>query len=485
MKKIASMMLASILGGGLALGGYLLITDTSNDDLVQGDGKGPTVFQTKYIPTAKTALDGTAIDFTKAAEETINAVVHVKNRASARLSPLEEFFYGDDRRSSKEKSLVGAGSGVIISPDGYIITNNHVIKGADALEIVLNDQKTYTAEVIGKHEASDIALLKINAPEDLPYVPFGNSDAIQVGEWVLAVGNPFNLTSTVTAGIVSAKARNIELPSRTNMIRSFIQTDAAVNPGNSGGALVNVRGELMGINTLISSQTGSYVGYSFAVPSNIAKKVIDDLIEYGDVRTAYIGINYSDLNSKQAKEEFELNGVSEGVLITGLTDNGGAVEAGLKVNDIIVKADYIDVNRFSDLQGFLSTKRPGDAISITVLRDGKEKEFKVNLKNQFGKLSIDKYDFTKEALGDLKEIPAKKAKEFKINYGLIFSGMLNELLVRQEVQKGDILLKINEKKVYSIDDVENELRKNKGKRVILQVLNQKGYAEYIQAIVRN
>ncbi len=477
-------MFASILGGGLALGGYLLITKDGGSGFSIKEGQNPKVFQTKYVSTTTTALDGTTIDFTKAAEETINAVVHVKNRASARLSPLEEFFYGDSR-GSNEKSLVGAGSGVIISPDGYIITNNHVIKGADDLEIVLNDQKTYTAEVIGKHEASDIALLKINAPDDLPYVPFGNSDAIKVGEWVLAVGNPFNLTSTVTAGIVSAKARNIELPSRTNMIRSFIQTDAAVNPGNSGGALVNVRGELMGINTLISSQTGSYVGYSFAVPSNIAKKVIDDLIEYGDVRTAYIGINYLDLNTKQAKEEFELNGVSEGVLITGLTDNGGAAEAGLKVNDIIIKADYIDVNRFSDLQGFLSTKRPGDAISITVLRDGKEKEFNVNLKNQFGKLSIDKYDFTKEALGDLKEIPKNKAKEFKINYGLVFSGMLNELLERQEVKKGDILLKINEKKVYSVDDVENELRKNKGKRVILQVLNQQGYAEYIQAIVRN
>ncbi len=484
MKKIASLVLASILGGGLALGGYFLITENTDAVLAKQDKQGPTVFQTKYIPTTTTGLDGTAIDFTKAAEETVNAVVHVKNRASARLSPLEEFFYGDNSRSGK-KSLVGAGSGVIISPDGYIITNNHVIKGADDLEIVLNNQKSYTAEVIGKDERSDIALLKIKAPQDLPYVPFGNSDAIKVGEWVLAVGNPFNLTSTVTAGIVSAKARNIELPSRVNMIRSFIQTDAAVNPGNSGGALVNVRGELMGINTLISSQTGSYVGYSFAVPSNIAKKVIDDLIEYGDVRTAYIGIEFLDLNTKEAKEEFDLKGVSEGVLITGLSDNGGAVDAGLKVNDIIIKADYIDVNRFSDLQGFLSTKRPGDVISIKVLRDGTEREFKVNLKNQFGKLNIGKYDFTKQTLGEFKKISKEKANKFKINYGLVFDGSINRILKSQEVQKGDILLKINEEKVYSLDDVENVLRKNKGKRVILQVLNQQGYAEYIQARVLN
>jgi len=485
MKKIASLMLASILGGGLALGGYIFLTQRTDMNLVQQDSQVPTVFQTKYIPTTKTALDGTAIDFTKAAEETVNAVVHVKNRASARLSPLEEFFYGGNNRSSKEKSLVGAGSGVIISPDGYIITNNHVIKGAEALEIVLNDQKSYKAEVIGTHERSDIALLKIEAPRDLPYVPFGNSDAIQVGEWVLAVGNPFNLTSTVTAGIVSAKARNIVLPNRINMIRSFIQTDAAVNPGNSGGALVNVRGELMGINTLISSQTGSYVGYSFAVPSNIAKKVIEDLMEYGDVRTAYLGIEFLDINTKKAKEEFDLNGASEGVLITGLSENGGAVDAGLKANDIIVKADDIDVNRFSDLQGFLSAKRPGDDVMITVLRDGNEKEFKVNLRNQFGKLNIGKYDFTKEALGEFKKIPKKQASEFKINYGLVFSGALNEILKKQKVQKGDILLKVNDEKVYSLDDVENVLRQNKGKRVILQVLNQEGYAEYIEAYVRN
>jgi len=325
---------------------------------------------------------------------------------------------------------------------------------------VLNNQKKYQAEVIGAHESSDIALLKIKASEDLPYVPFGNSDAIKVGEWVLAVGNPFNLTSTVTAGIVSAKARSIH-GLGLGKIESF-----------------------MGINTAITSQTGSYVGYSFAVPSNIAKKVIEDLIEYGDVRTAYLGIRYTDLNSEAAKDS-DLKGITEGVLITGLTENGGASVAGLKVNDIVTKIGSTDVNKFSDLQGFLSTKRPGDEVDVTVLRNGAEKQFKVNLKNQFGKLNYGKYDFTKYSLGDFTKLPKSKAIKYKLNYGLEFSGSISELLTEQKVVKGDILLKINDKKVYSIDDVENILRKNKGKRVILQTLNQKGYAEYIQANVGN
>ncbi len=483
MKKIASLLVASILGGGLALGGYFLIVDqTISTRGVQNNQNGPTVFQTKYVPTTTANLDGTAIDFTKAAEETVHAVVHVKNKAVRRMNPLEEFFYGNNR-GSNEQAVVGAGSGVIISPDGYIITNNHVIKGAEDLEIVLNDQKTYQAKVIGKHDRSDIALLKIDAAENLPYLPFGNSDAIKVGEWVLAVGNPFNLTSTVTAGIVSAKGRNIN-GLRRGMIESFIQTDAAVNPGNSGGALVNVRGELMGINTAITSQTGSFVGYSFAVPSNIAKKVIEDLMEYGDVRTAYLGISYAELNSQQGKDA-DLKGITEGVLVTEVTENGGAKIAGLKANDVITSINNLEISKFSDLQGFLSTKRPGDAVTVTVLRNGIEKEFTVGLKNQFGKLDYGTYDFTKYSLGDLQKIPKEKATEYKLNYGLQFNENINSFLVRQEVAKGDILLKINETKVSNLDDVEALLRKNKGKEISLQVLNKEGFAEYIRAFVQN
>lgn len=485
MKKVVSLVLASILGGGLALGGYFLITkNTQQDRVVQNDAQQPKVFQTNYVPTTTTMLDGTAIDFTKAAEETVHAVVHVKNKAVPRTSSLEELFFGrGNSNRSVEPAIVGAGSGVIISPDGYIITNNHVIKGADNLEIVLNNQKTYTAEVIGTHERSDIALLKIKAASDLPYVPFGNSDVIKVGEWVLAVGNPFNLTSTVTAGIVSAKARNIN-GLRRGMIESFIQTDAAVNPGNSGGALVNIRGELVGINTAITSQTGSFVGYSFAVPSNIAKKVIEDLMEFGDVRTAYLGILPSDLNSQFAKE-LDLD-VTQGVLIAEVTEDGGAKAAGLKANDIVVQLDEIKISRFSDMQGFLSAKRPGDVVHVTALRNGTKKQFKVKLANQFGKEKLDKYDFTNYHFGTLKKLSKAKALKFKINYGVEISNLKNRRLKEGnfEIKNGDILLKIGRAKVYTTDDVESILRKNKGKEIILQVLKQSDESvEYIRMTI--
>jgi len=479
MKKIASLVFASVLGGGLALGGYLAFVDASQQtQIIPKDANIPQVLQTKYIPASTYTAEAT--DFTKAAEETVNAVVHVKNQAITRSNPLADLFYGRQSHTGK-KATVGAGSGVIISPDGYIITNNHVIKGAEGIEITLNNKKTYTAEVVGTHERSDIALLKIDA-SNLPYITFANSDNVKVGEWVLAVGNPFNLTSTVTAGIISAKGRDIHL-ANNNKIESFIQTDAAVNPGNSGGALVNVRGELVGINTAITSQTGSYVGYSFAVPSNIAKKVIEDIMEFGDVQTAYIGISFDELDSKAAKE-LDLN-VTEGVLITSLTENGGAKAAGLKVNDIITKLDNVEISKFSDMQGFLSAKRPGDLVDVTFIRNGGEKNLEVKLANQFGKENVGKFDFTNLHMGELKLLSKNKASKFKINYGIEFLNIKSRDLIRQKIKNGDIILKINETKVYSLDDVEEMLRKNKGKIVILQVLNDEGYAEYPKIYVQN
>ena len=482
MKRIASLVLASVFGGALALGGFFLVNGLQeNNSVVKDASQNPKVFQTKYVPTTVATLDGEAIDFTKAAEETVNAVVHVKNKAVAGKNPLEEFLFGSTKRSNKPR-IVGAGSGVIISPDGYIITNNHVIKGAEDIEITLNNQKTYKAEVIGAHERSDIALLKID-DKGLPFVPFANSDNVRIGEWVLAVGNPFNLTSTVTAGIVSAKARDINISNNTK-IESFIQTDAAVNPGNSGGALVNVRGELVGINTAITSQTGSYVGYSFAVPSNIAKKVIEDIMEFGDVQTAYIGIGFADLDSNEARE-LDL-GATEGVLITRLTDNGGAQEAGIKVNDIIVRAGNVKINKFADLQGFLSSKRPGDEINVTVLRNGYEKDFGVKLKNQFSKLTYDKYDYTKFHLGNVKKISKAKAEKFRINYGVEITNLTNrQLSERLGVKNGDMILKIDETKVYDAEGLEATLRKSKGKEIIVQILSQNNTVEHIRMYVQS
>jgi len=478
MKKIASLLIASVLGGVLALGGYVFLVDKQQIGENVRQLPQSEVVQTNYIPTSNYIAETT--DFTKAAEATVNAVVHVKNVSVSSSNPLLELFYGSE--AGGQKTTIGTGSGVIISPDGHIITNNHVIKGAKELEITLNNRKTYKAVVVGVHESSDIALIKIEAT-DLPYVAFGNSDNIKVGEWVLAVGNPFNLTSTVTAGIVSAKARNIHISRERRMIESFIQTDAAVNPGNSGGALVNVRGELVGINTAITSQTGSFVGYSFAVPSNIAKKVIEDLMEFGDVQTAYIGILPSELDSEFAKE---LNfNATEGVLIASVTENGGAKASGLKKNDIIIKMDDIKISKFSDMQGFLSAKRPGNIINVLALRDGVEKQFKVKLANQFGKYTIDKFDFTKYNLGELKKISKKDASKYKINYGVEIISLKNKDFYKLGVKNGDIILKIDDKKLYNVDDIEVMLRKNKGNRAILQILNQNGVVDYVPLFIQN
>ncbi len=480
MKKIVSLVIASVLGGVFTLGGYVFFIDNQQNSDNLKDSKQPKVFQANYIPTSSYVAENT--DFTKAAEETVNAVVHVKNMTVARANPLAELFYGAQARTN-EKAIVGTGSGVIISPDGYIITNNHVIKGADDVQVTLNNKKTYDAEVVGSDEKSDIALLKIKADDDLPFVPFGNSDNIKVGEWVLAVGNPFNLTSTVTAGIISAKARNIHVSNDRQMIESYIQTDAAVNPGNSGGALVNVRGELIGINSAITSQTGSYVGYSFAVPSNIAKKVVEDIMEFGDVQTPYLGVSIAELDSDEAKQ-LDLN-VTEGVLITGLSDHGNAKPAGLKKNDIIVNVDDVKISKFSDLQGYLNSKHLGDVVNVSVLRDGDVKQFNVKLTNQFGKEKIGALDFTKYLIGNLKKISSKSAEKYRIDYGVEIKGSRSKRLRDVGVLDHDIILKINNEKVYNVNDVEGILRKNKGKVIILQVLNQKGIVEYIQLFVNN
>ena len=405
--------------------------------------------------------------------------MHVKNLsiASSSTNPLFEFFYGQP--SSTEREVVGSGSGVIISEDGHIITNNHVIKGARRLEITLNNKETYDAEVVGVDESTDIALLKINK-DKLPYLAFGNSDNLKVGEWVLAVGNPFNLTSTVTAGIVSAKARDINIMNNNKRIESFIQTDAAVNPGNSGGALVNIRGDLIGINTAISSQTGSYIGYSFAVPSNIAKKVIEDILEFGNVQRAYLGINYEELNSEKASE-FGVES-TEGVLITRVLDQGAAKEAGLLANDIIVKMDNVKIANFSDLQGFLGSKRPGDMVEVAILRDELSKIINLKLKNQFGKYEFETSDFSDYFIGELAPISKSDAKKFDIDYGVKIIKLNNSSIENTYgVSNGDIILAIEDHKVTSSQQVDQLLKKYQNKDYFeVQILTQGGKMGYIR-----
>ncbi len=371
MKKFAGLFLVSLLTALITVAIYKKFEKEPDYQLVNNNSDLP-VFSTSTVATSSKGSGINEADFTLAAEKTVNAVVHVKNvTTSGRPSSVWEFFYGSE---SQQRPQVGTGSGVIISQDGYIVTNNHVIAKAQELKVTLNNNRTYDAEIIGTDPTTDIALIKIETDERLPYLAFGDSDNTKIGEWVLAVGNPFNLTSTVTAGIVSAKARDL------GRRQSFIQTDAAVNPGNSGGALVNTNGDLIGINTAITSQTGSYIGYSFAVPSNIAKKVVEDIMEYGNVQSGILGISTIPVNSEYALEK----GINEitGVYIESIEEDSGADEAGLKSGDVIIQVDDIKVRKFADLTGYISAKRPGDEVRVTVQRDGDAYELPVVLKER-------------------------------------------------------------------------------------------------------
>ena len=476
MKNFFRTLVVSALGGVLTLGAYIMFFE---HQIIEGDISSleiPNVLPATYNSNSVSAAEKT--DFTAIAEKSIHAVVHVKNISTGtRSNSLKEFFYGGT--GSSERQVVGSGSGVIISPDGYIITNNHVIKGARKLDVTLNNKESYEAEVIGIDESTDIALLKIQK-DDLPYLAFGDSDHLSVGEWVLAVGNPFNLTSTVTAGIVSAKARDINIMNNNKRIESFIQTDAAVNPGNSGGALVNTRGNLIGINTAISSQTGSYIGYSFAVPSNIAKKVIEDILEFGNVQRAYLGINYEELNSTKANE-FGVES-TEGVLITRVLDQGAAQEAGLLTNDIIIKMDNVKIAKFSDLQGYLGSKRPGDQVDIMILRNELTKTLTLKLKNQFGKYKFENADFSEYFIGELEPISKSEANRYDINYGVKIVSLNNDAIERTYgVGDGDIILAVEDQKVSSAKEVDQLLKKYQNKDYFeLQILTKSGKQGYIR-----
>lgn len=358
MKKIFSLLIVSALGGALTLGSYVLFFD---DEPVFIEEKASIP---EYTPVNFEAVPGTSMaDFTEAAGKSVHAVVHVKNMAVTR-NP----FSG----SRAGIALQGTGSGVIISPDGYIVTNNHVIQNASKIQVTLNNNENYMAEVIGTDPKTDIALIKIEA-EDLDYLPFGDSNNTQIGEWVLAVGNPFNLTSTVTAGIISAKSRDLGMDSN---VSSFIQTDAAINPGNSGGALVNIHGELIGINTAITSQTGSYVGYAFAVPSNNARKIVEDILEFGDVQQGILGIR--GVQASRLPAEMEIN-TTEGVYVDYVEQGSGAYKAGIKKGDIINRIDNVAIRKFSDLSGYIGSKRPDDVVEVQVLRGNDEKVLNVKL----------------------------------------------------------------------------------------------------------
>lgn len=406
------------------------------------------------------------VSFVSAAEKTVNTVVHIRTEIITKgnsyydfFGPLIEHLYGG-KMEIPDNVSVGFGSGVVVSPDGYIVTNNHVVDGASKIEVTFNDKHKREATIVGKDANTDIALIKVEA-KDLEYLTFGDSDQVKVGEWVLAVGNPFNLTSTVTAGVVSAKARNINILGE-GTIESFIQTDAAVNPGNSGGALVNTKGELIGINAAIASRTGSYEGYSFAIPSNIAKKVVEDFIQFGALQRAYLGVIPIEITDELAEEE-GLD-VLSGVYVAEIEENGGAAKAGIKKGDVIVSINDNVVDTRTQLIGVIGQYRPGDKVNVKVSRKNKEHNFVVTLKNMQGTEDITKDGerFYNETLGIVVEplSPALQSK-LKKNYGLKVVEVKEGVLKQRGINDDFIILSINNVKVSSEKELNNALNNSR------------------------
>jgi serine protease Do len=467
------LFLAALLGGGLSLGAYKAFFDKKPAITLVKDSSGVSRF-TKGNPGDVT------VDLTYASEKALAMVVHIKTTSTVQQRGFEgmedpfEFFFGPQggrprRQPSEGFKQQGAGSGVIISSDGYIVTNNHVVEGSEELEVVLHDNKTYKAKIIGTDPSTDLAVIKISA-SNLPAVAFANSDEVKIGQWVLAVGNPFNLSNTVTAGIVSAKGRNINILQDKTPIEAFIQTDAAVNPGNSGGALVNVNGDLVGINTAIQSPTGSFAGYSFAIPSNIVAKVVEDLREFGVAQRAFLGVNIRNLEGDFAKEK----GLSDvqGIYVEGVTAEGAASAAGIKKGDIIQKIDGQSVENSTALIERIGRKRPGDKVNVSVLRDGKLREILVPLKNKAGKLEVVKKgaDNAIEVLGaEFENLDSKELEKEELSGGVrvksIGDGKLKEMT---DIKNGFIITRVNNRTVKSIDDIKRALDTQDGNGCMIE-----------------
>lgn len=408
------------------------------------------------------------LDFTFAAEKTVHGVVHIQCETTVQSIFYDDFFSFLLPPQSRERSYQTSGSGVIISEDGYVITNNHVVQDAETINVVLNDKRSFVARLVGNDPSSDLAVIKIEA-DGLEPLQFGNSDEVKIGEWVLAVGNPFNLTSTVTAGIVSAKARNINILGNKMSnapIESFIQTDAAVNPGNSGGALVNLKGELVGINTAIASSTGSYTGYSFAIPSNIVRKVTSDLIQYGMTQKANIGVHFAEMDSKLA----EVKGIKSvrGIYIGYVIKDGAADKAGIKDGDIITSIDGKSVNSNAEFNEVLAQHSPGDVVKVAIERDGKPFYFDVTLFNSMGNTDIIRND-TEAAeqilSGSFREVNDKEKQQYGISKGIVIEKVGKSPFARLGIKNGFIITSIDKKVNISIEDI-RQLEKKKGKLIV-------------------
>jgi serine protease Do len=464
---------SAILGGGVAVGGYKLLEPERNDapQVVAAD---PNVRYTSELRSSNYVVPE-GLNFTAAAASVTPAVVHVmteyapkmNQNSAARMDPFLRQFFGDDFDQFQQPQRgpqQGSGSGVIIAANGYIVTNNHVVDKADKIEVVMDDKRKFQAELVGTDPTTDLALLKVKA-DNLPFIRYGNSDQVKVGEWVLAVGNPFNLNSTVTAGIISAKGRNINiLRDQQGMgIESFLQTDAVVNPGNSGGALVNLNGDLIGINSAIASQTGSFVGYSFAVPSSIVSKVVDDLLKYKVVQRALLGVQIREVDATLASEK-KLNTLN-GVYVMGLTKGSSAADAGLQEGDIITEINGAKVNTSSQLQEQVARFRPGDKIKVTYLRDEKERTATATLRNSTGTTDIIRDESGKSIKYEgatLAPVSRQEMNRLGLEGGAKISGIRGSNFRETGIDDGFIITRIDKNKVTKPQDVQQYLEAAKG-----------------------
>lgn len=458
MKRIAGMFLIALAGGAFALGLYKAF----ENKIVYSNNKpqGIPIQKVNYNPSAAFNLP----DFEEAASLSVHAVVHIKSEFQKKSMVYDDFFeffnFGGRPQPREYTTPYSAmGSGVIISGDGYIVTNNHVVQEATRVLVTLNDKREYEAKIIGTDPSTDLALIKIEEP-GLPFLTYGNSDEVKIGEWVLAVGNPFNLTSTVTAGIVSAKARNINILGSQGAIESFIQTDAAVNSGNSGGALVNTRGELIGINAAIASGTGYYTGYSFAIPVNIVKKVVNDFMKFGKIQRAYLGVYFREIDDQFAKDK----GFSDlrGIYVDDVVEGGAAEIAGIKSGDVIIRIDNVNINGKAELMEVIGQKNPSDKATITINRDGKEFELPLTLQSEETKVIAESnskiviHGATFQPLAD-----TEKAK-FNIDYGYKIVSVGDGKLKSAGINQGFIVLSIDRKPIRTVQELKQSLTSRQG-----------------------
>jgi len=485
MKKMIKILVPSMLGSGLTIAVFLLAGINHKNSPVFLSRQDPMpVHKTEY--TVKENGEIVPPDFTGVSKEVMNSVVYIKSTRNIQArnqsffnerSPFGDmfgdeffrFFYGDPRQQNQSRSepesfeQIGTGSGVIISSNGYIITNNHVIDQADEIEVTLHNNDKYKAKLIGTDPSTDLALLQIKK-DGLLALYFGNSDHVEVGEWVIAVGNPFNLNSTVTAGIVSAKGRNINIIDDKSAIEAFIQTDAAINPGNSGGALVNLNGELIGINTAIASPTGSYAGYGFAIPVNIVKKVVEDFYKYGMVQRAYLGIMIRNIDGN-LKNDRHLK-ISEGAFVDSINSNSAAGEAGVEVGDVIVKVENKPILKSADLLEQIGRHRPGDQVGVTVNRNGKDLFFDVTLANQKGERTLiadNQMDILDIMGASFESLDREKAEQLGVEGGVVVKDLSAGILKNQtNIKEGFIITGINNEKVSSVKDLRQALKHQKG-----------------------